>query len=152
MTRAPSAQERSVCCYTPLSCRLARTRACSCAQAEPEQKQLVQDLHLLKTDLFMQMIDGGSLPLRSGVKRLIGARAWLHSGCTCTCCSGRWPRQLKRPEQPELQPATCLLSSLLTVVTLTGLRAAQARRRLRGCRWLSAAPPTSAQCRKSWTF
>jgi len=31
----------------------------------------VQELHLLKTDLFMQLIETGAMPLRSGVKRLV---------------------------------------------------------------------------------
>ncbi|KAG2494894.1 hypothetical protein HYH03_007132 [Edaphochlamys debaryana] len=39
---------------------------------DPEaRKKLVQELHLLKTDLFMELIDSGAMPLRPGVKRLI---------------------------------------------------------------------------------
>jgi HAD superfamily hydrolase (TIGR01509 family) len=32
---------------------------------------LIQDLHYLKTDLFMRIVESGQLPLRSGVKRLV---------------------------------------------------------------------------------
>ncbi|KAF5836265.1 HAD-like domain-containing protein [Dunaliella salina] len=36
-----------------------------------ERKKLIQELHLLKTDIFMQLIESGAMPLRPGVKRLI---------------------------------------------------------------------------------
>lgn len=36
-----------------------------------ERKKLVQSLHLLKTDLFMELVESGSMPLRPGVKRLV---------------------------------------------------------------------------------
>ena len=39
---------------------------------DPQQRQkLVQDLHLLKTDIFMQLVEGGAMPLRPGVRRLV---------------------------------------------------------------------------------
>lgn len=37
-----------------------------------DRKAYVKDMHLLKTDLFMKLIEEGQLPLRPGVKRLIG--------------------------------------------------------------------------------
>jgi hypothetical protein len=37
-----------------------------------ERKALVADLHRLKTDIFMEMIEAGQMPLRNGVKRLVG--------------------------------------------------------------------------------
>jgi HAD superfamily hydrolase (TIGR01509 family) len=36
-----------------------------------EQTTLIQELHHLKTDLFMRIVESGQLPLRSGVKRLV---------------------------------------------------------------------------------
>lgn len=40
---------------------------------DPEQrKELVKELHLLKTDIFMRMVESGMMPLRPGVKRLVG--------------------------------------------------------------------------------
>jgi len=36
-----------------------------------DQAALIQDLHQLKTDLFMRIVESGQLPLRSGVKRLV---------------------------------------------------------------------------------
>lgn len=38
------------------------------------RKALVAELHLLKTDLFMDLVDGGAMPLRPGVARLVGER------------------------------------------------------------------------------
>ena len=37
-----------------------------------ERKQLVAELHKLKTDIFMDMVEAGSMPLRPGVARLVG--------------------------------------------------------------------------------
>ena len=36
-----------------------------------QRQQLVHDLHLLKTDIFMQLVEGGAMPLRPGVRRLV---------------------------------------------------------------------------------
>jgi len=36
-----------------------------------DKATLIQELHHLKTDLFMQIVESGQLPLRSGVKRLV---------------------------------------------------------------------------------
>ncbi|MEJ2481459.1 MAG: hypothetical protein P8Y78_15160 [Acidihalobacter sp.] len=36
-----------------------------------ERDRLITDLHRLKTDLFMDLIESGELPLRTGVARLI---------------------------------------------------------------------------------
>ena len=41
-------------------------------QDKEAQQAFVKELHLLKTDLFMALIEEGSLPLRPGVKRLVG--------------------------------------------------------------------------------
>lgn len=35
------------------------------------QQELVKALHLLKTDLFMELVETGAMPLRPGVKRLV---------------------------------------------------------------------------------
>ena len=41
---------------------------------DTQQRQaLVKELHLLKTDLFMKMVEDGMMPLRPGVKRLVSA-------------------------------------------------------------------------------
>ena len=37
-----------------------------------DRKEYVKEMHLLKTDLFMKLIEEGQLPLRPGVQRLIG--------------------------------------------------------------------------------
>ena len=43
------------------------------SMTESQQGQeLVKELHLLKTDLFMRMVEDGMMPLRPGVKRLVG--------------------------------------------------------------------------------
>ena len=39
--------------------------------AESEKDDLIKELHKLKTDLFMQIIESGELPLRPGVARLV---------------------------------------------------------------------------------
>lgn len=39
--------------------------------AEGERDALIKRLHLHKTDLFMRLIEGGTLPLRPGVARLV---------------------------------------------------------------------------------
>ena len=42
------------------------------SMTDREQRQaLVRELHLLKTDLFMKMVEDGMMPLRPGVKRLV---------------------------------------------------------------------------------
>ncbi|EFJ48545.1 hypothetical protein VOLCADRAFT_104725 [Volvox carteri f. nagariensis] len=50
-----------------------------------QRKALVQDLHLLKTDLFMDLVDSGSMPLRPGVARLIGEA--ISAGVPVAVCS-----------------------------------------------------------------
>lgn len=37
-----------------------------------ERAELVKNLHKLKTDLFMELVETGAMPLRPGVKRLVG--------------------------------------------------------------------------------
>ena len=50
-----------------------------------DRDALIQKLHLTKTDLFMAIIEGGSLPLRPGVARLIDAA--LAVGMQVAVCS-----------------------------------------------------------------
>ncbi|GFH24326.1 uncharacterized protein HaLaN_22100 [Haematococcus lacustris] len=51
---------------------------------EPAARQaLVQQLHLLKTDLFMQLVESGAMPLRPGVKRLIGGPCGCPAPARC---------------------------------------------------------------------
>lgn len=40
-------------------------------ETEEARKSLVQDLHLLKTQLFMDTIEAGKVPLRPGVLRVV---------------------------------------------------------------------------------
>lgn len=45
-----------------------------------QQQALVKELHLLKTDLFMKMVEDGMMPLRPGVKRLVSvSHFWIHA-------------------------------------------------------------------------
>ncbi|PNH06840.1 Protein CbbY [Tetrabaena socialis] len=49
------------------------------------RKALVQELHLLKTDLFMQLVDSGAMPLRPGVARLVAEA--MAAGVPVAVCS-----------------------------------------------------------------
>lgn len=40
---------------------------------EQQRQELVKEIHLLKTKLFQAMIQEGQMPLRPGVKKLVGA-------------------------------------------------------------------------------
>ena len=40
---------------------------------QAERQAFVKELHLLKTDIFMRMVESGMMPLRPGVQRLVGA-------------------------------------------------------------------------------
>lgn len=53
--------------------------------AEPERDALILRLHLAKTDLFMQLIEQGALPLRPGVARMVDAA--LAAGLKVAVCS-----------------------------------------------------------------
>jgi hypothetical protein len=44
-------------------------------EPDAELKELVAGLHTQKTDLFMQMVETGAMPLRPGVQRLVGAHS-----------------------------------------------------------------------------
>lgn len=93
----------------PLPALQPLTRACpfqSCSNREPwssitdpaERKAFLKQLHELKTDIFNELIETGRLPVRPGVKRLIGeavllgklhavsmhACMWVY---TCVCAS-----------------------------------------------------------------
>lgn len=50
-----------------------------------ERKKLVQSLHLLKTDLFMELVETGAMPLRPGVKRLVDEA--IANGVKVAVCS-----------------------------------------------------------------
>ena len=50
-----------------------------------DKDALIQTLHVTKTDLFMEIIEGGALPLRPGVARMIDAA--LDSGLQVAVCS-----------------------------------------------------------------
>ena len=59
------------------------------SMTDREQRQaLVKELHLLKTDLFMKMVEDGMMPLRPGVKRLVSASSLSLLTCSWeTHCS-----------------------------------------------------------------
>lgn len=42
-----------------------------CVQDPAARQTLVAELHKLKTDLFMQLVETGAMPLRPGVQRLV---------------------------------------------------------------------------------
>ena len=44
-------------------------------QSMEDRQAYVKDMHLLKTELFMKLIEKGQLPLRPGVQRIIGMHA-----------------------------------------------------------------------------
>ena len=48
------------------------------------QWELCKELHALKTELFMKMIEDGPMPLRPGVKRPTPASSW---STPCVCLS-----------------------------------------------------------------
>jgi HAD superfamily hydrolase (TIGR01509 family) len=50
-----------------------------------ERQQKVKALHLEKTDIFMDLIDEGSIPLRPGVLRIVDDA--IASGVRLACCS-----------------------------------------------------------------
>ncbi len=50
-----------------------------------DRSAFVQDLHRLKTDLFMRIVESGQLPLRSGVKRLVDEA--IAAGVRLAVCS-----------------------------------------------------------------
>ena len=53
------------------------------SMTDKEQRQtLVKELHLLKTDLFMKMVEDGMMPLRPGVKRLVSASPLSPLACS----------------------------------------------------------------------
>jgi len=51
----------------------------------PDRDQLITELHKLKTELFMGLIESGSLPLRPGVARLMDEA--IESGVKLAVCS-----------------------------------------------------------------
>ncbi|KAK3262824.1 hypothetical protein CYMTET_28344 [Cymbomonas tetramitiformis] len=54
-------------------------------KAADEQQAFVKELHLLKTNLFMKMVETGALPLRPGVARLVSEA--IEAGVTVAVCS-----------------------------------------------------------------
>ncbi len=50
-----------------------------------DKDELIKELHKLKTDLFMQIIESGQLPLRPGIKRLVDEA--LAENITLAVCS-----------------------------------------------------------------
>lgn len=56
------------------------------AKDSDEEKQVkVKELHLRKTDIFMDMIDEGAIPLRPGILRIVDAA--IESGVRLAVCS-----------------------------------------------------------------
>ena len=57
----------------------------SSIKGESERKAFLKELHELKTDIFNQLIETGSLPLRPGVKRLVNEA--IAAGVKVAVCS-----------------------------------------------------------------
>jgi hypothetical protein len=55
----------------------------------------VAELHRLKTDLFMQLVETGAMPLRPGVKRLV--QEAVAAGVRAVVCCGRQGRRTAPP-------------------------------------------------------
>ena len=54
-------------------------------ETETSQEELIAGLHKLKTDLFMQLIESGSLPLRPGIARIVDEA--IQNGVQLAVCS-----------------------------------------------------------------
>lgn len=52
---------------------------------EQEREEFIKDLHRLKTDIFMELIDEGQLPLRPGISRIVEEA--ISEGITLAVCS-----------------------------------------------------------------
>lgn len=71
-------------------------------QDKEAQQAFVKELHLLKTDLFMALIEEGSLPLRPGVKRLVEEA--MAAGVTVAVCSTSNEKAVQRIVDVMLGP------------------------------------------------
>jgi HAD superfamily hydrolase (TIGR01509 family) len=58
-----------------------------------DRDQYIKDLHRFKTDTYMQIIESGQLPLRSGVKRLVDEA--IEDGTALAVCSTSNQRAVK---------------------------------------------------------
>jgi HAD superfamily hydrolase (TIGR01509 family) len=67
-----------------------------------DKAALIQELHHLKTDLFMRIVESGELPLRSGVKRL--ADEAIAAGVQLAVCSTSNQRAVTAIVQTLLGP------------------------------------------------
>jgi HAD superfamily hydrolase (TIGR01509 family) len=54
-------------------------------QSVTDRDGAIKSLHLKKTDIFMKLIEGGELPLRPGIKRMVDEA--IASGVTLAVCS-----------------------------------------------------------------
>ena len=74
-----------------------------------ERQAFVKELHLLKTDIFMRMVESGMMPLRPGVKRLVGERTAVL--CPAPACSGILHPHVthQMPDAWQLRTAWCRL-------------------------------------------
>lgn len=61
---------------------------------------LVKELHLLKTDIFMEMVESGAMPLRPGVKRLVEEAMAAGAGCDTSGSSSNIICWLSGPDLP----------------------------------------------------
>lgn len=52
---------------------------------EEAREDFIKDLHRLKTDIFMELIEGGELPLRPGISRIMHEA--IDAGVTLAVCS-----------------------------------------------------------------
>jgi|GEM_PF-56095 len=70
---------------------------------EGDRDALIQKLHHTKTDFFMEIIEGGALPLRPGVERLVDAA--LDAGVQVAVCSTSNERAVTSVVRVLLGPA-----------------------------------------------
>lgn len=74
----------------------------SSMESVEDRQAYVKDMHLLKTDLFMKLIEEGQLPLRPGVKRIIDEA--LDAGAKVAVCSTSSERAVQKIVDVMLEP------------------------------------------------
>lgn len=67
-----------------------------------DRDELITRLHVLKTDLYLQIIESGQLPLRSGVRRLVDEA--IAAGMQLAVCSTSTERAVQQVVEKMLGP------------------------------------------------
>jgi beta-phosphoglucomutase-like phosphatase (HAD superfamily) len=80
-----------------------QTRGLGTAIAPGDEQQLVEQLHERKTDIFLAMLEDGSLPLRPGVRRFMKEVNTLGLALgVCTTSSERTARAITEKILPDI--------------------------------------------------